>query len=224
MSDEFHGADALIVAGQPVPDPIGIFRTYALRTKTLQKFDLAGRGEPQQLTREEVLRTRIISSRISYRETDDWFIPRAADADALWSAVPPCSDLRDADPAEIGGLYDAALNLYQHFLCGSPRGIGVAKASKVLHVKRPGLYPLLDSRLIKRYRQCAKQKARRYPQRNARRLYWAAIRADLLAAKDNGALVKLRRHLKEDTDPNVRSLNGLTDLRLLDICTWSSPA
>lgn len=223
MSYEFHGADALIIAGQPVPDPIQICRAYALRTKTVQKFDLAKRGEPQQLTREEVLRTRIISSRISYHETDDWFLPRAADADAHWSAVPASSDLRDADPAAIGGLYDAALDLYQHFLDGSPRGISVAKVSKVLHLKRPGLYPLLDSCLIKKYRQCAKQHARLHPQRNARRLYWAAIRADLLAAKDNDALVKLRRHLEEDTDPNVRSLNGLTDLRLLDICAWSSP-
>jgi hypothetical protein len=61
--------------------------------------------------------------------------------------VDPTALLRDADPFARGGLYDAAERLYQHFVADRPRGVNGAKISKCLYLMRPGLVPILDSRL-----------------------------------------------------------------------------
>lgn len=58
-------------------------------------------------------------------------------------------------------------------------GVGAAKASKVLHFKRPSLYPILDSRLMELYRDPAIAAAKQYKKRGFKRLYWAAIRATM---------------------------------------------
>jgi hypothetical protein len=73
------------------------------------------------------------------------------------------------------------VGLYSHFTDGAPHGIAMAKISKVLHVKRPAAYPILDKRITSIYRDAATQATRRYPQRGYRRAYWAAIRDDLIA-------------------------------------------
>jgi hypothetical protein len=96
------------------------------------------------------------------------------------------------------------------------------KLHKVLHLKRPHLYPILDSQLRRTYRTKAKlagaQLARHgQPSRPA---YWAAIRDDLLA--NALALRQLRDQLVED--PELERLAGLSDLRLLDILAWSLTA
>jgi hypothetical protein len=73
--------------------------------------------------------------------------------------------LADADPDATGGDFDHAADLYWYFT--SPdriRGVGVAKLHKVLHVKRPGLYPILDKQdwLGARQRRIEKELAARH--------------------------------------------------------------
>ncbi len=128
---------------------------------------------------------------------------------APWSPVPHDADLADADPEVSGGLYDEAVALYTHFT--SQHGIADAKASKLLHLKRPNLIPILDSQLKQLYRDDARRAASD-SRHQANFLYWTAIRNDLVA---NEAALEEVRTLVADREVSV-----LGDLRLLDIIAW----
>jgi hypothetical protein len=95
--------------------------------------------------------------------------------------------------------------------------VGIAKISKVLHIKRPAAYPILDTQVEARYRDAAERAAKAYPALGQKRMYWAAIRADLIANTESGALGLLRERLKSS---ELERYTQLTDLRLLDILTW----
>jgi hypothetical protein len=207
---------SVVIAGIDVPDPWGRLVSYASRySATLIRYDLAGQDDPCALSRDEVRRTRTIASRISNRELD-WFVDRGQSAP--WPAVDADAYLGDADPAQKAGLYDRADALYQHFRSDAPRNVNMAKISKVLHLKRPALVPLLDSHLERKYRRLARQAALGYPARGYGRLYWAVVRDDLLLNRNS--LTALRSRFAEDDREAVRRLAELTDLRMLDILTW----
>ncbi|WP_425272304.1 hypothetical protein [Mycolicibacterium aubagnense] len=77
----------------------------------------------------------------------------------------------------------------------------MAKVSKVLHLKRPAQFPILDSRLVRTYRDAATHEAKAYANRGYRKMYWAAIRHDLLKSAD--ALAKLRQRVHEHPPSRV---------------------
>ncbi|WP_073695484.1 DUF6308 family protein [Mycobacterium sp. ST-F2] len=184
---------------------------YPSRTPTI--YDFPGPGHPTSISVDEIRRTRAVSSRISTHE-GDWFIFRAATAP--WTS--PESTLQEADPGESDGPYDAMEGLYKHFTAAAPKGVGMAKISKVLHLKRPAQFPILDSRLARTYRDPAARAAKTYANRGYRKMYWAAIRLDLLKSGD--ALAELRQCVREHPSPRVRALHALTDIRLHDMLTW----
>src|SRR5687767_6694318 len=66
---------------------------------------------------------------------------------APWHLVPAGARLEDADPED--NLYWQASHLYNFFR--RVRGIGPAIASKLLHLKRPGFFPILDSVMVALY-------------------------------------------------------------------------
>ncbi|MEU2349876.1 DUF6308 family protein [Modestobacter sp. NPDC049651] len=206
----------ITIAGQEVTNPFERLVTYALRyAATLRRYDLGGSGDPSTLSAEDVARTRVIASRISHRERD-WFVARGRSAP--WADVPLAADLGDADPALEGDLYDRLGALYEHFRVDAPRNVSMAKISKVLHLKRRALVPVLDSHLEQTYRIPARRAAVRYPARGYKRMYWAAIRDDLLANRDGITVLKARA--AQDEREQVRLLAELSDLRVLDILTW----
>jgi len=206
----------ITIVGERVTDPFERLVDYAHEyAGKLVRYDLAGRGAPDSLSRTEVERTRVIASRISNRERD-WFLQRGQDAP--WTEVDADADLDRADPADEHGVYDKANALYEHFRADAPRGVNMAKISKVLHLKRPALIPLLDSHLERRYRRLARQAALRHPARGYRRMYWAAVRDDLIANREGIAALKQR--CAEDERETVRRVSKLTDLRVMDILTW----
>lgn len=207
----------LTVAGRLVRDPIQIWRSYARRTRTLREYDLAGAGDPAILIACEVARTRIIASRVTRRE-GAWFLQRAADAP--WGCVSAGADLVCADPAVRGSLFDGAAALYWHFTTPHQAGIGPAKIHKVLHVKRPELYPVLD-RLVRRlYRAQARTWVDRISDTRPGDsvTFWAAIRQDLTDEKNRSALWQHCEQLYED--PQTAPMADLPALRLLDILAW----
>ncbi|MGR6967020.1 DUF6308 family protein [Geodermatophilus sp. URMC 61] len=206
----------ITIAGEQVPDPFNRLTAYASAySGTLLRYDLAGQDDPDTLSSDDVQRTRKIASRISNRERD-WFLDRAQTAP--WNDVEPEADLGDADPGEAGGLYDRADALYRHFSSDAPRNVNTAKISKVLHLKRPGLVPVLDSHLARAYRRQARRAALDHPARGYRRMYWAPIRDDLLHNRDS--ITALKDRCATDDREHVRRLAQLTDLRALDILTW----
>lgn len=126
--------------------------------KTPARFDYPPRGDFGTITPDEIRRTRYVSSRISHAQ-GDYFIASAADAPWIASNA----DLADADPDVRGGLFDQMSDLYWHFTGNAPNGIAFAKVHKVLHVKYPAVFPLLDSRLWKSYRASARELAAQHP-------------------------------------------------------------
>ena len=136
-------------------------------------------------------------------------------ADAPWSRVPESAHLDQADPEIRGELYDHMLDLYLPLL--DIPGVSHAKASKLLHLKRPALFPILDSKLMALYRRPAAEAAKRHPQLGYRRLYWAACREDVIANRE--PLDGLRTEL-EDQEGLLKKMAALSDIRLLDISAW----
>jgi Family of unknown function (DUF6308) len=203
----------IFVAEQPLGLSEALNRLGRYPPRTPAVYDYPGPGQPSGITSDEIRRTRKVSSRISAAE-GDWFIKLARTAP--WTAAD--GDLRDADPGESGGLYDSMLHLYDHFAGAAPRGVKTAKISKVLHLKRPKQFPILDSRLVRIYREAATREAATYTSRPSRRMYWAAIRSDL--QRSAAGLKELRTRMAAHPATKVQELQAVSDLRLLDMLTW----
>lgn len=132
------------------------------------------------------------------------------DATAEFAAVPAGARLEDWVPGS--GLDDAATALYDRYRLG---GIGQAKRSKLLHLKRPWLVPIADSRVMKVYQGRAAALASELGLASG---HWAAVRDDLSAAADD--FTWIISQLKSHGDDRVRRVARLTSLRLLDIVAW----
>lgn len=217
-------ARTITVAGRArtLSDALRVMENYPRRTPAA--FDYLGPGEPGNLTAQEVIRTRMISSRISSKEVA-YFLE--AGATAPW--VDPAADLANADPDVVDSedeLFSKMTALYWHFSEIAPKGVSFAKISKVLHLKLPHLFPILDSHLARSYAPQARLLRADYPQFGWRRRTWIAIRNDLREARKSAAMSGLRHQLREyesddhDKQRDIRLLDGLTDLRLLDILVW----
>jgi len=211
----------MIVAGREVDSPVEVLLAYAQRLgKTVRRYDAPGPGLPDVLTGEEVTRTRVIASRISNAERA-WFLNRARTAP--WVDVDPQLRLADLDPEDDSQQYEAAVRLYDHFREPRRAGVAVAKLSKVLHLKRPHLVPILDSQLVVRYRSAARRLARAYPQVQppASALFWLAVREDLVRPGVADVLQAVRAQLREHHLDEARLLADVSDVRLLDILVWA---
>nr|WP_206531461.1 DUF6308 family protein [Rhodococcus aetherivorans] len=208
----------MVLAGRSIGIEAALAQAHAYPTVTVAGYDLPGPGPVDAITAGDIARTHKVRSRISHAQRD-WFVRTAVGAP--WAAVPADARLVDADPNVSGDLYDGAEALYEHFRTAAPGRWGVAKISKVLHLKRPGLLPILDSKVMAFYRMQARAAAARYPHRGRRALFWAAIRDDLCANLDSGALPLFRRRLAQSETEHVRRIAALTDVRLLDLLTWA---
>ncbi|MEU6208055.1 hypothetical protein ABZ814_31285, partial [Micromonospora musae] len=168
----------IAVAGHVVPDPLATFVGYCQsHRKTLQHYDgLAGTS--RSLTPQLIKATRWpwMNSRISRKQEER--LLQLSDS-APWQDVPIDARLHDADPVEPDGLYARMLRLYEHFFQQRPEGLGHAKVSKCLHLMRPALFVILDSKLLRLYRAAAMQAADELrsagsPHAPKRRAFWAA--------------------------------------------------
>jgi hypothetical protein len=219
ISDSSASRMTVRVAGQTHSLQEVYARLVSYPRNTPVAFDYLGPGRPDILTAEEVRRTRKISSRISNAEVD-FFVGAAVSAP--W--VDPGLDLGDADPDHQ--LFSDMTRLYWHFAESAPKGVNFAKISKVLHVKQPHLFPILDSHIKRSYAASARALRADFPELGWRRRTWVAVRNDLVDARSSGALGELRELIRgfEDSDANeqrrVRNLATLGDLRLLDILVW----
>jgi Family of unknown function (DUF6308) len=94
-----------------------------------------------------------------------------------------------------------------------------AKVSKLLHLKRPKLFPIIDSRIQEIYRSAAEQSGRSLGW--TVRHYWSAIAADVRA--NQSAFTEIRHQLM-DASSTSRRLVYLSDLRMQDILAWGPTA
>jgi len=111
---------------------------------------------------------------------------------------------------------DAATAAYDAFRPGPGSGIQRAKRSKLLHLKRPWLVPIHDSRIDAIYSRAALQRGR---SQGGPAAYWEVIREDLVAGCAD--LEWLSGQLADSDDATQRRMGQLTSLRLLDVLAWS---
>jgi hypothetical protein len=204
----------LHIAGREVTVPMDDWSAYAqFNNQALERYDYPGTGDPRVLTPDEVWRSRAIHSRVTHAERaelpDLWLSAGGAD-------IPPDARIQDADPLHRHGLYDQVQAVVREFV--ARRGVGYTKAYKVLHVKRPHLFPVLDARLRRLYAGVERQ----YSRDNQLLLqddynYWGVIRGDVI--RNETALRDCREQLEAGVDRLPRMVS-LSDIRLLDIVSW----
>ena len=135
------------------------------------------------------------------------------DAATEFTAIPPTARLEQCELDS--DLYQAATALYEKYRLPPGSNIGPAKRSKLLHLKRPWLVPIADTRVISVYRHRADDWAAKLGTPSG---HWEAVREDLNAATDD--LEWLTATLSDHQQQEVRLLGRLTSLRLLDILAW----
>lgn len=215
----------IAVAGRVVGNPAYAVAQYLEQhggTVTHYDFRAATFG---QVTPDLIRATRSpwMGSRISAAQAT-WIISRGTTAP--WSTISLDAQLKEADPLVEGGLYDRAAALWEHFWDARPTGISTAKFSKVLYLMRPGLFPILDSYLVKFYRAAAREAASEVGRQRPSlgrltTLYWEAIRQDIL--RSEAALQVLREVLTASPVPMAQTAaQRLSDLRLLDMLAWAA--
>lgn len=176
----------------------------------VERYDFGPSASVNRVTSIEV--GCLVTSRMEALDMRDAEVLVSRSPDAPWEAVP--LDARLEDAAFGTDLYDAACRLYDHFRVP---GVNHAKVSKLLHLKRRALVPPLDSIVREVYAPAASESALTFPESGAKRLYWQAIRQDLIAVEDMDAMSELRRLLLQLRDEEDRRLASLSTIRLRDI-------
>ena len=203
-------------------DSISIIDNYpALTLRLYDRLD----DDPvrDEVTPEDVGRLIIIEP---LQQATAWALLEAG-ATFPWHLMPDRARLEDADPE--GELYENATSLFA--AVDELPGVGFAIASKLLHLKRPSFFPILDSQVQRLYRRAAagaydRSIVWKTRQPTWKHLYWAAIRTDLIKEDNVTALDDLRcRLVAEHTEScevggRRRRAAALDNLRLLDILAW----
>lgn len=181
--------------------------------RSLELYDFLGTGDPAVLTSDEVWRSRAIRSRVTHAERQElpdlWLAAGGAE-------IPADARIQDADPLERDELYDLVQRVTRQF--GARRGVRYTKAYKLLHMKRPHLFPVLDARLRRLYSNVERQYSREH---RARLLddynFRGVIRRDVLT--NEAALWGYREQLGAGAGLLPR-MAMLSDVRRFDIVSW----
>jgi hypothetical protein len=198
-----------------------LIRDYAIRYRaTVLWYDMAGddTDRPDRASATQPVNTvtladigRLVAINADLRAGDLSALLTTASEQAF-AEVPPDARLQDCPPDSP--LYLAATLLYDLF---RRPGIGPAKRSKVLHLKRPWLVPIYDSHVHRIYANRAAGLALEIDGSSAG--WWEAPRRDLLDSADDFAW--LGDACSTDNDVRVRRAGYLPELRLLDILAWT---
>lgn len=226
----------LVIAGRPVPlerivDPmVRPLSRGGYPWQTLHWYD-HGHGvehTPNRITAADLGRVSVFGGGLRYATARD-HLRVSEREDELLPALPSELWLHKTEPGSE--LWNAAERTYMLYVRGGADGRANrwAQAAKLLHIKRPGFFPVTDSRFWKTYQPALDQKV----DTDTSPHDWLVVRDDLV---DNGAAARgeerdpdsrfahLRDRIAEgraqDEDDKVDNLLALTDLRLLDIAAW----
>jgi hypothetical protein len=210
------------LAGQltfDVPAAVDTIHRYNFR-ETVRIYDLgaeAGASSKRAVTLADIGRLVVINAELQAGDVVR-LLSASADVDRL--ALPEDADLADADPAETGGLYDRMSSLYEVFT--GLFNIKATKASKLLHIKWPSAFPIMDKYARDRYEQAGQSALAEYPNRQqpgVTCLRWAAMRKDLIASRPALAHVRAALPVRDEWGATLATLS---DLRLIDMLIWSA--
>ncbi|GAB2617054.1 hypothetical protein GCM10027269_86840 [Kribbella endophytica] len=159
-----------------------------------------GGSEPDKVTLEDLARTMVIGSDLRALDIP-WLLE--VDADKEFAAIPVGAKLEDAAPGSE--LFDAAIALDEKF--SGHRGFGQAKKAKLLHLKRPYLFPVSDSFIRMTYSDSS-----------AGAEFLAAVHRDLVHPANVRDFKALQvRLIAEPATSAAKVLAEAPTLRLLDI-------
>ncbi|HZX03217.1 DUF6308 family protein [Kribbella sp.] len=190
-----------------VDEAIAQLRLYAeTNGAVLQYYDglpgmtTVGGSDPNRITFEDLARTMVIGSDLRAMDIP-WLLE--VDVEKDLAAIPVDARLEDAAPGSE--LFEAAMALDDKFT--GHRGFGHAKKSKLLHLKRPYLYPVTDSFIRMTYGTSAAGSA-----------FLSAVRDDLVNPANVRDFKLLQvRLIAEPATSAARLLGEVPTLRLLDI-------
>ena len=180
-----------------VSDDDSFCAALAFDPACLANYDFAGTSPPDTVDACDI--GRMIGSRMVGMTSIEAAELIRLGPSAPWHAVPIDARLEDAAPNS--NLLAAAEALRAHF--ESIHRVKAAKSTKLLAMKRPTLYPVIDSRVVTVYNAAAAQMTgMRYPN-------FVAIRNDVLDPATNLALTTLRASLlKRGTPMRAALLNS----------------
>ena len=218
------------IAGRRVSAPTAVaYLTEDYPTLTLQHYDLGGPSPRDSITMSDLGRATLFGAfrgwktaaslvRVSDASTwptgdTPWRIDAAPDVD--WEEWTSRSEVREAR------------DLFASLARGDEGGWREAAASKILHLKWPDFFPVIDGALRELYSDEAMEVERRI--RGSRRrkhatttAYWVAVRLDLLRPENVDADKATREGLQASSDREKAALlTQLTSLRLLDALAWA---
>jgi len=190
-----------------VDEAIAQLRLYAeTNGAVLRYYDglpgmtLVGGAEPNQVTLSDLARTMVIGADLRALDIP-WLLE--VEAEKEFAAIPVDARLEDAAPGS--DLFEAAMALDEKF--SGHRGFGQAKKSKLLHLKRPFLYPVSDSFIRMTYTNAA-----------AGAEFLSAVHRDLVNPANIRDFKLLQvRLIAEPATSAARLLGEAPTLRLLDI-------
>jgi hypothetical protein len=190
-----------------VDEAIAQLRLYAeTNGAVLQYYDglpgmtTVGGSDPNRVTFEDLGRTMVIGSDLRALDIP-WLLE--VEAEKEFAAIPVDARLEDAERGSE--LFEAAMALDDKFT--GHRGFGHAKKSKLLHLKRPYLYPVTDSFIRMTYGTAS-----------AGSEFLSAVRDDLVNPANVRDFKLLQvRLIAEPTTSAARLLGEVPTLRLLDI-------
>ncbi|HET6986111.1 MAG TPA: DUF6308 family protein [Kribbella sp.] len=190
-----------------VDEAIAQLRLYAeTNGAVLQYYDglpgmtCVGGSDPNQVTLEDLARTMVIGADLRAMDIP-WLLE--VEAEKEFAAIPVNARLEDATPGS--DLFRAAMELDDKFT--GHRGFGHAKKSKLLHLKRPYLYPVTDSFIRMTYGTAS-----------AGSEFLTAIHRDLVNPANIRDFKLLQvRLIAEPPTSAARLLGEVPTLRLLDI-------
>jgi hypothetical protein len=166
----------------------------------LPGLENVGGVDPDNVTLDDLARTMVIGSDLKANDIP-WLVE--VDAEKEFAAIPVRARLEDAVPGSE--LFEAATALDEKF--SGHRGFGQAKKSKLLHLKRPYLFPISDSFVRMTYRDAV-----------AGADFLAAVHRDLVNTANVQEFDRLEARLEhEPTGSPAQLLSEAPRLRRLDI-------
>ncbi len=212
-------ARVLTFAGHDIQEPqaLDVLRRYADdHLATLAGDDYAGDDLPpvaaDGVELADIGRLVVINAQLAADDVPALLAPLESE---LWDAVPHDADFTDLpDDPRRNPVYAAASELYEALT--SRHNIARTKTTKLLHLKRPQLIPVVDSVAAGHYQQAADALATRWDESHGQ--FWAAIWAD--ARVNQSPLRPLLAELSGDGGDRAR-LAALSPLRIHDILVWS---
>ena len=189
---------------------------YARRfAETLRYYDYAEHWpnlpEPEDgFSLADIGRLVVINGRPSSSDVVALLTPLAS---PLWADVPKTANFLDLPENPLGNsVYEAADRLY--LALRSWKGLGSTKVTKALHLKRPLLFPIIDSVVKKQYTGIATGLAREYGAPHP--MIWCSVWAD--ARANSKQLEEIREDLRAHKHGEL--IADLPLLRLHDVLVW----